>query len=315
MSRINTAVIPHNHVNTSYRWILSFLFILASLVTPLNAQEIKSTVQVIPNPQLNLTNKQVLTTLQQSAQQFINTRKWTEETPSQTEKIEMSLFFEITAMENSDFAAKLQVQVIRPVYGSTYKTTILNFNDEDVSFAYREFESLDYQDNMNMNDFTTLLAFYVNIALGMDFDSYGLMSGNPYFGKAMNIVNMMATKSGWKQGDGKGNRNRFYLAENLNNPRFKDLRNLTYVYHRNGMDQFSDNPDQARKEITDALKKLSEQATLLQNSLLQKTFFVTKWPELVEIYKGATAPEKANIVKLLQTMDPPNSARYEKIKA
>ncbi len=167
---------------------------------------------------------------------------------------------------------------------------------------------------MNMNDFTSLLAFYVYISLGFDFDSYGEMAGNPYFVKAQNIVNLMAGKDGWNQGDGKGMRNKFYLAENLNNPRFKDLRLLTYTYNRKGMDQFHNNPDAARKEITDAIKKIGDQANLFQNSLLQRTFFTTKWPELVEIYKGATAPEKANIVKLLSTMDPPNSARYEKIK-
>ena len=281
---------------------------------PLSAQEIKATVQVIANPQLTQSNKQVLTTLQTAMQQFINTRKWTEETPTLTEKIEISMFMEVMNINNNDFSTKLQVQVIRPVFGSTYKSTVLNFNDEDAIFSYREFESLDFQDNMNMNDFTSLLAFYVYISLGFDFDSYGEMAGNPYFVKAQNIVNLMAGKDGWNQGDGKGMRNKFYLAENLNNPRFKDLRLLTYTYHRKGMDQFHNNPDAARKEITDAIKKIGDQANLFQNSLLQRTFFTTKWPELVEIYKGATAPEKANIVKLLSTMDPPNSARYEKIK-
>lgn len=281
---------------------------------PLSAQEIKATVQVIANPQLTQSNKQVLTTLQTAMQQFINTRKWTEETPTLTEKIEISMFMEVMNINNNDFSTKLQVQVIRPVFGSTYKSTALNFNDEDAIFSYREFESLDFQDNMNMNDFTSLLAFYVYISLGFDFDSYGEMAGNPYFVKAQNIVNLMAGKDGWNQGDGKGMRNKFYLAENLNNPRFKDLRLLTYTYHRKGMDQFHNNPDAARKEITDAIKKIGDQANLFQNSLLQRTFFTTKWPELVEIYKGATAPEKANIVKLLSTMDPPNSARYEKIK-
>lgn len=279
-----------------------------------SAQEIKASVQVVANPQLTQSNKQVLTTMQTAMQQFINTRKWSEETPTLTEKIEISLFMEVMNINNNDFSTKLQVQVIRPVFGSTYKSTVLNFNDEDAIFSYREFESLDFQDNMNMNDFTSMLAYYVYIALGFDFDSYGELAGTPYFVKAQNIVNLMANKDGWNQGDGKGMRNKFYLAENLNNPRFKDLRLLTYIYHRKGMDQFHDNPDAARKEITDAIKKIGDQANLFQNSLLQRTFFTTKWPELVEIYKGATAPEKANIVKLLSTMDPPNSARYEKIK-
>jgi len=278
------------------------------------AQEIKSTVQVVA-PRVQMTDKQVLITLQTAAQQFINTRKWTDENIALQEKIDISLFIEITAINNNDFKGTLQFQVIRPVFNSTYKSTVFQFNDEDVSFSYREFENLDYQENMNMNDFTTLLAYYVNLAIGLDFDSFGELGGSPYFAKAQSIVAMMTNKPGWNQADGKGIRNRFYLAENLNNPRFKELRLLNYNYHRRGMDLFSENPEQARKNITEILKSLKESQALFQNSLLQKTFFSTKWPELVEIYKGATVPEKTAMAKFLSDMDPTNSQRYEKIKA
>lgn len=278
------------------------------------AQEIKSTVQVVA-PRVQMTDKQVLITLQTAAQQFINTRKWTDENIALQEKIDISLFIEITAINNNDFKGTLQFQVIRPVFNSTYKSTVFQFNDEDVSFSYREFENLDYQENMNMNDFTTLLAYYVNLAIGLDFDSFGELGGSPYFAKAQSIVAMMTNKPGWNQADGKGIRNRFYLAENLNNPRFKELRLLNYNYHRRGMDLFSENPEQARKNITGILKSLKESQALFQNSLLQKTFFSTKWPELVEIYKGATVPEKTAMAKFLSDMDPTNSQRYEKIKA
>jgi hypothetical protein len=266
-------------------------------------------------PRVQMTDKQVLITLQTAAQQFINTRKWTDENIALQEKIDISLFIEITAINNNDFKGTLQFQVIRPVFNSTYKSTVFQFNDEDVSFSYREFENLDYQENMNMNDFTTLLAYYVNLAIGLDFDSFGELGGSPYFAKAQSIVAMMTNKPGWNQADGKGIRNRFYLAENLNNPRFKELRLLNYNYHRRGMDLFSENPEQARKNITEILKSLKESQALFQNSLLQKTFFSTKWPELVEIYKGATVPEKTAMAKFLSDMDPTNSQRYEKIKA
>lgn len=281
--------------------------------TPSTAQEIKSTVQIVA-PRVQLSDKQILLTLQNAAQQFINTRKWTDETLNMQEKIEISLFFDITAMNNNDFSGTLQFQIIRPTYNATYKTTIFQFNDEDISFSYREFENLEYQENANVSDFTALLAYYVNIAIGMDFDSFGEMAGSPYFSKAQSLVGIMSNVVGWRQGDGKGIRNRYYLSENLTNARFKELRLLTYNYHRKGMDQFSENPDLARKTITDLLKKLKESQSLLQNCLLQKSFFSTKWPELVEIYKGATVPEKSAIVKLLTEMDPTNSQRYEKIK-
>ncbi len=298
--------------------ITLFHILLAALIvflpTTSQAQEIKSTIQVVA-PRVQVTDKQILNTLQTSAQQFINNRKWTDENIAQQEKIDISIFIEITAINNTEFKGTLQFQVIRPVFNSTYKSTIFQFNDEDVSFTYREFENLEYQENMNMNDFTTLLAYYVNIAIGLDFDSFSELGGSAYFAKAQSIVAMMTNKNGWNQADGKGIRNRFYLAENLNNPRFKELRLLNYNYHRRGMDMFAENPEQARKNITEILKSLKESQTLFQNSLLQKTFFSTKWPELVEIYKGATVPEKTAMAKFLSDMDPTNSQRYEKIKA
>ena len=292
--------------------VLAFVLSLTSF--NLFAQEIKSTVQVVA-PRVQMTDKQILNTLQTSAQQFINTRKWTDENIALQEKIDVSIFIEITAISNNEFKGTLQFQVIRPVYNSTFKSTVFQFNDEDVSFTYREFENLEYQENMNMNDFTTLLAYYVNLAIGLDFDSFSELGGSPYFAKAQSIVAMMTNRPGWNQADGKGIRNRFYLAENLNNLRFKDLRLLNYNYHRKGMDMFAENPEQARKNITETLKGLKETQALFQNSLLQKTFFSTKWPELVEIYKGATVPEKTAMAKFLSEMDPTNSQRYEKIKA
>lgn len=294
------------------------LFLVAIFISTtfplLFSQEIKANIQIVA-PRVQLTDKQVLQTLQNAAQQFINTRKWTDENIATQEKIEFSMFFDITAINNNDFTGTMQFQVVRPVYNSTYKTTIFQFNDEDITFSYREFENLEFQENMNMNDFTTLLAYYVNLAIGMDFDSFSELGGSPYFAKMQSMVSMMTNKPGWNQGDGKGIRNRFYLAENLTNPRFKDLRLLTYNYHRKGMDQFSANPDQARKNISEYIKKLKETQSIFQNCLLQKSFFSTKWPELVEIYKGAPVPEKTAMAKFLSEIDPTNSQRYEKIKS
>lgn len=278
------------------------------------AQEVNATVQVVA-PRVQLSNKEILNTLQNSIQQFINNRKWTEEKIAIEEKVNFSLFININAINNDQFEGTAQLQVTRPVYNSSYKTTVMQFNDEDISFAYREFENLDYQENMNMNDLTTLLAYYVYIAMGEEFDSFGELGGSPFFSKAQAIVNIMTNKPGWNQGDGRGFRNRFYLADNFNSPRFKDFRKLNYLYHREGMDQFHEDPLAAREQITSSLKLIAETSQSNRNSLLQKLFFTTKWPELVEIYKGATTAEKTIIVRLLNELDPTNAQRYEKIKS
>lgn len=290
------------------------LIVLLFCAQFLNAQEIKATVQCVA-PRVQISDKQILTTLQNSIQQFITTRRWTEEKVEVNEKLEISLFFDITAMsDNNEFQGTMQLQVIRPVLNSTYKTTIFQFNDEDVTFSYREFENLEYQENQNLNDLSSLLAYYVYISMGLDFDSFGELAGTPFFVKAQTIVNLMTNKPGWNQTDGKGFRNRFYLAENLNNSRFKDFRLLNYNYHRKGMDKFSQDPEVARKSVTESIKTFQESIKGNQNSLLQKVFFFTKWAELVEIYKGASVPDKTTAIKMLSEIDATNSQRYEKIR-
>jgi hypothetical protein len=279
------------------------------------AQEMKANVQVIA-PSLQLTNKEILNTLQTSITQFINNRKWTDEQFEAREKIEMSVFIEVKNIVNaSEFTGTMQISSTRPVFGSTYKSPVFNFNDEDMYFPYREFEPLDFQENQNVNDLTSLLAFYINIILGYDYDSFGELGGTPYFQKAQSIANLMQGKSGWNQTDGRAGRNRFTLIENLNNSRFTSLRKLNYQYHRKGLDQMSSNPENARTVLTSAIKSITDVSNLAPNNLLQRIFFTTKWSEIVEVYKPASVPEKNSIIDLLMKLDPQNTARYEKIKA
>lgn len=290
--------------------VLLCAFVFASFV---QSQEVKSTVQIIGN-RLQATNKQILTSLQNSIQQFINTRKWTEDNFEIHEKVEISVFIDVTNITNtSDFSATMQVQTVRPIFNSAYKSTVFSFNDEAVYFSYKEFENLNYQENQNLNDLSSLLAYYVNICLGYDYDSFGELGGTEFFKKSQNIINLMSGKAGWNQNDG-GFRNKYYLAENLTNSRYEVLRKLVYSYHRSGMDIMYDKPADARAAITTGLKSLQELMRIVPNSLLQKTFFSTKWSELVEIYKGATVPEKNDIFTLLVSLDPTNTQNYEKIK-
>lgn len=294
------------------KWlILAFAFLSTRVV----AQEVKATVQVIA-PTLQLTDKQILTTLQNSIQQFINTRKWTEDQFENREKVEMSMFLEVKKISSaSDFVATLQVQSTRPVFGSSYKSTVFSFNDEDVAFTYREFEALDYQENQNINDLTSLIAFYVYVVLGYDYDTFGELGGTTFFQKAQNLSALMQGKPGWNQGDGKGQRNRFNLVEGLNNARYLPVRKTIYAYHRKGMDQMAENPETARAAVTSALRGLEEMQSISPNNLLQRIFFTAKWSEIIEIYMAASIPEKNSILELLRKLDSQNSARYDKIKA
>lgn len=280
-----------------------------------NAQEINATAQVIA-PSVQMTNKQILVTLQNAIQQFVSTRKWTDESFESREKIEMTIFLNVNQLStNNEFSASIQINSTRPIFNAVYKSTNFTFEDDDVVFVYREFENLDFQENQNVNALTTLIAYYVNIVLGYDFDSFAELGGTSYFKKAQNIVNMMVGQPGWNQTDGKGIRNRYYLAENLNNTKYQPIRLLNFVYHRKGMDQMYEKPEQARAAILDAIKGLQELSSIIPNSLLQKTFFSAKVNELVDIFKGATVPEKNNILTVLSQLDPGHTKQYEKIKA
>jgi hypothetical protein len=279
------------------------------------AQELKCNVQVIANA-VQLSNKQIFTTLQNAVVQFMNNRKWTELRYEQQEKIECSILIEITeAVSADEFSANIQIQSVRPVYLSAYKTSVFSHRDELVSFRYREFEQLEYQENQNMMDLTSVLAYYAYMVIGFDMDVFGNSGGTLMFQKARNIVNVCQGKSGWNPGDGRSNRNRHTLVENLLDARFTPLRNLMYQYHREGMDLMYDKPEKARITILEGLRSIQELARILPNSMYLKIFFNAKVSELVDIFKGAPPNEKNTAFDLLISIDPANRNRYEAIKA
>lgn len=296
--------------------VVLWMFVLQALMPALHAQEIKSNVQVIA-PSIQMTNKQIFTTLQNTIVQFINNKKWTDDQFEAKEKIEISILIEVTGMagNNDEFTGVLQIQSSRPVFNSSYKSPLLNYRDDDIYFKYREFESLEFQEGQNLNDLTSLLAFYVYVVLGLDYNSFGDEGGAAFLSKAQNIANVCQTRPGWDASAGKGGRNKFNLAENLTNARFKPMHKLYYNYHRKGLDQFYEKPDEARSEITAALKSVQDLVSILPNAVYVKTFFNTKVSELIEIYKGATAAEKVAAFNLLVQLDPANRQKYEAIKS
>jgi hypothetical protein len=300
-------------MKNSFKGLLLALLVIAQYWV--KAQDVNATIQVI-GPSLQTTDKQILTNLQTSMQQFINGTKWTNEVILPHERLDVSIFFEIKSISNvTDFSGTMQIQVSRPVLFSTYKTSIFNFSDDEIGFRYGDMENLTYQEGQNISDLTTLLAYYINIAIGYDEDSYSKMGGDDFFKKSQSIVNIMQGKYGWGQNDGRGGRNKYYLADNLNNARYKAIRELTYNYHRNGLDQMFENPITGRNNITEAIKGIEELNKLVPNNVLQKTFFSAKWGELIEIYKASGKTEQKEIVTLLSKLDPSNGNRYEQIKS
>lgn len=280
----------------------------------ISAQELVCKVQVV-SPKVQLTNKQVFTTLQNAVIQFMNNKKWTDDVFAQNEKIECSMMIEITSIVGTDeYKATLQLQTSRPVYNSDYSSPVLMHRDEEIQFKYREFESLEYQENQNLSQLTSLLAFYAYVMIGFDFDTYSPEGGTPYFQQANNILNLNLSNYGWDRRAGTSNKNRFFLMDNILNNRFKPLRSLYYNYHLKGLDAFYTNAEKGRQEITASLTTLQDLVRILPNSMFFKVFFNSKQSELIEIYKGASPNEKVKIIELLGQLDPANKAKYEGIR-
>lgn len=291
------------------------MFVAGTFNVAAQNQDVEATVTVI-HPKVQITNTQIFTSLQQSISQFVNQRLWCGDKISTIEKFKMTFLIDVTAYElnSNNFSATVQVQATRPVFGSTYTTVIFNQLDLDFNFQYQEFQAMEYQLNANVYNLTGMLAFYVNVVLGLNYDSYSSEGGTPYFQKARDIVNASQSIDGWRPNDGQSLKNRFYLIDNLLNDRYLPVRKGFYAYHLNGLDVMHKDVVKGRDEVFKSLESFEELTRIYPNSMLVKVFFNAKYKELIEIFKGASAAEQTKAIELLSRMDPANKLFYDTIK-
>ncbi len=291
--------------------LYSLLFFVFS--SPLVAQDLICKVQVI-TPQIQNADKQIYQEMEKSIYEFINSTKWTGDIIQINERIECNIIINVKEQNGIDeFKATAQIQSTRPVYNSSYNSTVFNFMDEDWNFKYILNQPLEFNENEVRSNLTSLIAYYVYIVVGMDYDTYSPFGGSTYFQKARNIVNNAQTQpgKGWKAFD--GTRNRFVLVDNLLDNTYKPLRESTYKYHRLGLDLMSQNIENGRAEIKDLLPILAKLAKDRPNSMLMNTFFSAKSDELVQIFSKAEPNEKQGIIQQLSDMDPVNGSKYQQI--
>jgi len=292
---------------------LGIFFIAWCFILPSIAQELDCQVKVVA-PSIQRTDKQIFTSMQNSIFQFMNNRKWTDKKMLSTERINCNLIIEITAAEGVDrFKATVQMQSTRPVFGSGYNSILFNHKDETWEFNYQEFQAMELNLNGSNEQLPSLLGFYAYVMLGLDFDSYKKNGGNTYFNNALKILNSHQGRLGWNRNDGKSNKNKYSIINNILNARFKVLRELYYTYHRKGMDKMYKDVAKSRKLITTQIETLQDLSRTLPNSAFIKMFFNSKVNELVEIYKGGTAAEKSKMITLLSKLDPANASLYQEI--
>lgn len=279
------------------------------------AQELNCRVE-INTSQLEGTNKSVFETLQNAVNEYVNTSQWTQTQFSPNEKIECTLFFTITKYDESTGAMEgsLQVQSTRPVYNSSYTTTLINFKDNKIEFAYQENEPLIYSETNMESQLTQILNFYIYLILAVDFDSFSPRGGDPYFDRLETIVHQgqSSGESGWKAFE--DTKNRAAVLASFTDPSTRRLRDLYYNYHLQGLDQMSVSPEKGRKTIDTSLDILTEIYKVAPMSVGLSMFKDAKLDELVNIYSKATADERQHAYDVLSAIFPTEQQRLDQIK-
>lgn len=294
--------------------IIGFLLLPLSLSLPLSAQELNCQVEVNAD-QVQGTNREVFTTLQDAIATYMNTNKFTGATFAINEKIDCRLFLTVTDYTDNIVKGNLQVQATRPVYNSTYTSNILNFKDNKIEFAYQEHEPLVFSINTWENNLTSLLNFYAYLILAIDFDSFSPLGGQPYFDQLQSIIQMAQSTGeiGWKVFE--DNRNRAALLAAFTDPQTQGIRKMLYEYHRKGLDEMSINPDKGRANITNTVTenigKIAESAPM---SVALTMFHDSKLDELINIYSKGSQTERDNIYNLLYKTYPTEQYRLNDIK-
>ena len=291
-------------------WILILNFLLFAGF--LHAQELNCTVQ-INSDQIPGSNKSVYNTLKKSITEFMNNRRWTELSFSNEERIDCSINIVVKKVDADAYTSEIQIQSRRPVYNSSYYSTLFNFKDLDFTFNYKEFDQLELNQNAITSNLTAVLAYYAYIIIGYDLDSYSRLGGTSCFQAAESIVNSAqgANLAGWNAFE--STRNRYALINNLLDEAFKKYRNFFYEYHRLGLDEMSTNSTNARARIAEGLPVLRETNRATPSAIVIASFLDAKNDELINIFSRATTQEKTDAIQILSDVNPTQSARYEKI--
>lgn len=299
--------------------ILVWFIFFALGAGQVRSQELQANVTVLTNRIGSGVDKRIFQTLQTALYDFLNSRKWTNETFTNGEKIACNFLLNLSgSQDNNTYSATLTVQAGRPIFNSSYQSPLINFMDESVSFRYIQFQSLDFNDNRVQGtdpvaaNLTAIFAYYVYTILGLDFDSFALRGGDPYFQKALNIVNNAPEGSsiaGWKPFDGV--RNRYWLIENLTNTKYNPLHDAIYNYYRQGLDKMYDHENDARQSMLSALISLNDINTEFPNIMFMQFFFQGKATEISNVFKKGTPDEKSRALDLLTRLDVSNLNRYK----
>ncbi|MEM9884894.1 MAG: DUF4835 family protein [Bacteroidota bacterium] len=296
----------------------SFFFFLLFIQFSLIAQELDFQV-TINTPKLQTADPKVFESLEQQVQEFLNNTKWTNDIFEQEERIKGNMVININEEKSATrFTAEVAIQSTRPVYGSSEETILFNFQDKNVWFDYEQYQPLIFNQNAYTDHLTSILAYYAYIIIGLDYDSFSPIGGEPFFQRAQEIVNNIPQAvageepRSWRAQDGKINR--FWLVENLLSPRIRPLRQSLYDYHRQGLDLMAEDAVAGRAIITQALEALSGVQRAYPNAMILQIFSNAKSDEITSIFSAANMQEKNKIIQVMTRVDGARSAKYRSIR-
>ncbi len=300
------------------------VLLVSILANVASAQEINCKVRVMHDAIQNV-DKEVFRGMERALTDFINTRKWTTDQYNPNEKIDCNLMLNLTKVldvNDGTYEATMNIQSSRPVYNASYTSPTINFMDRDVRFRYNQFTPLTFDDNrVNGNDalssnLTAVIAFYMYLAIGFDYESFSPNGGNDYFKKAQNVVNNAPeqgkTITGWRAVD--GTKNRYWIIDQLLSPRYKELRNIWYTMHRTALDNMYTKPEESRKLLLEQIPKLVQLNRENPGSILLQFFFNAKSDELASAVAQIPKDQRTNYISMLQQVDVPNAQKYNNLK-
>lgn len=294
------------------------LGVLMCLAIFAKAQEFQAKVTV-NTPKLQTVDPKVFKTLETSLRDMLNNTKWTEDVFEPEERIKLTITMNITEeLSATSFKADMAIQAVRPVFNSNYETVIFAYQDNDIQFGYEEYQPVEFSKNVFTDNLSAILGFYSYVIIGLDYDSFGELGGTDLFQEAQNILsgvpsNVAQSAGGWTSIE-RGQRNRYWLIENILNPRMEDFRKAMYLYHRGGLDRMADDTSNGVTACATAITRIAEANKAYRNSMIIQIFAQTKATEILQIFTGAEQAQKQRVYSAMVQIDAANASKYNLIR-
>lgn len=279
-----------------------------------SSQELNATVRVIA-PNLGLSDKSIVAQMERNIKDFLNNQKWTADVFNPEERIKCNFQIVISADRgDNNLLVDISVQASRPLHNSNYETPLLNIIDKGIPIVFDPFKNLENSKETYYDNLSAVLTFYAYLILALDYDSFSLEGGETYFQVLNNMMNSLPSNvrgmdDAWSPSKDKRN-NRYFIVENLTNPRMKLFRRAFYEYHRQALDLFSKDPTTARATLSNVIKDIGRANGNYPDTHFMKIFSFTKQQEILEIFKQGTPQEKQQVREVMSQLDPANTSQY-----